>query len=184
MFGLSKGKLILSIFFFSSFIFNSVNASQTNEFVDELKFFQPYLGTWYAVFEEKDGKPTVSDVAQWQRILNGKALKTVHSINDGAYGGESIIYWDKKKQKYVFYYFTTADFMTTGEIEILSENSFAAYEDVSGESQMSKGISKVRSISVINKDKITVETSYLKNGEWTTPQSRSYQRSDREVKFK
>lgn len=157
---------------------------ESKPFAKELKFFQPYLGTWYAVFEQKEGKPIVADVAKWQRVLNGKALKTIHSVNDGAYGGESIIFWDKNKQKYVFYYFTTADFMTTGEIEVLSENSFAAYEDVSGESQMSKGISKVRSISTLTKDKITVQTSYLKNSEWTTPETRIYHRSDKEVKFK
>lgn len=155
----------------------------SDKFVKELAFFQPYLGTWYAVFEEKDGKPVVADVSKWERVLNGKALKTTHSINDGAYGGESIIYWDKKAQKYVFYYFTTADFMTVGEIEVLSDNSFVAYEDVDGESAMSKGITKVRSISTLSADKITVETSYLKNGEWTQPESRSYTRSDKQVKF-
>ena len=156
----------------------------SDKFAKELEFFQPYLGTWYAVFEEKDGKPVVSDVSKWQRVLNGKALKTTHSINDGAYGGESIIYWDKKQNKYVFYYFTTADFMTVGEIELLSDNSFVAYEDVDGESEMSKGITRVRSISTLSADKITVETSYLKNGEWTKPESRSYSRSDKQVKFK
>jgi len=178
-----KQHLIVLILLFTGYS-SAVFAEQDKPFVKELAFFQPYLGTWYAVFEEKDGKPVVSDVSQWQRVLNGKALKTIHSVNDGAYGGESIIFWDKKKQKYVFYYFTTADFMTTGEMEILSENSFAAYEDVDGESEMSKGITKVRSISTLDKNKMTVETSYLKNGEWTKPESRSYTRTDKKVKFK
>lgn len=163
----------------------SANVTQGSEtFVKELAFFQPYLGTWYSVFEQKDGKPVVSDVSKWQRVLNGKALKTTHSVNDGAYGGESIIFWDKKQQKYLFYYFTTADFMTVGEIEVLSENSFVAYEDVDGESEMSKGITRVRSVSTLAKDKITVATSYLKNGEWTKPESRSYTRTDKQVVFK
>lgn len=178
-----RTSLTLLIALMLSFSVASLEQEQ-KPFVKELQFFQPYLGTWYAVFEEKDDKPVVSDVSNWQRILNGKALKTVHSINDGAYGGESIIFWDNKAQKYVFYYFTTADFMTVGEIEILSDNSFAAYEDVNGESQISKGISKVRSISTLTKDSITVETSYLKHGEWTEPESRRYHRSDKEVKFK
>ena len=149
----------------------------------ELAMFQPYLGTWYAVFEEKDGKPVVSDVSKWQRILNGKALKTIHSINDGAYGGESIIFWDKKQSKLVFYYFTTADFMTQGEIEILSKNSFVAYENVDGQSEMSRGITKVRSTSTLDKDQLTVATAYLKNGEWTKPQTRVYKRSNKQVIF-
>lgn len=178
-------KVLLFVLAFTYASLATANVTQgSDKFVKELEFFQPYLGTWYAVFEEKDGKPVVSDVTHWQRVLNGKGLKTVHSVNDGAYGGESIIYWDKKLKKYVFYYFTTADFMTVGEIEILSENSFVAYEDVDGESEMSKGITQVRSISTLSADKLTVETSYLKNGEWTKPESRSYSRSDKQVKFK
>ena len=177
--------MLFVVSFFLTTVFSSTAfAGEQKPFAKELAFFQPYLGTWYSVFEEKDGKPTVSDVAKWQRALNGKALKTIHSVNEGAYGGESIIFWDKKQQKYVFYYFTTADFMTVGEIEILSDNSFAAYEEVTGESQISKGITRVRSISTLSQDKITVETSYLKNGEWTEPAARSYKRSDKEVKFK
>lgn len=144
----------------------SYSAQASEKFDDKLAFFAPYVGTWYSVFESVDGVATVSDVAKWQRALNGKALKTIHSVNKGAYGGESIIFWDKKQQKYVFYYFTTADFMTTGEIEITSDNSFVAYEDVDGSSEMSKGITKVRSVSTLTEQKITVETSYLKNGTW------------------
>ncbi|NVK24741.1 MAG: hypothetical protein HWE10_07420 [Gammaproteobacteria bacterium] len=150
----------------------------------ELKIFEPYLGKWQAEFPPSASGEKVTDVSEWHRALNGKAVRTLHSINNGAYGGESLIFWDKNKQQIVFYYFTTADFMTTGYIEVLADNRFAAYEDVSGESSVSQGISKVRSVSTLSSDAITVETSYLKNGEWTAPQRRVYHPTQNDVIFK
>lgn len=177
-----KSLSILLIMCLSSF--SALSSMEDKTLVKELALFQPYLGTWESEFPPaKDGSKVV-DVSLWQRALNGKALRTLHSINDGVYGGESLIFWDKKKQKLVFYYFTTADFMTSGEIEILSDNSFAAYEDVSGDSAMSQGISKVKSVSTLSKKQLTVETSYLKNGQWTEPKARVYVPSTKTVNFK
>lgn len=162
----------------------SVSASKL-PFVKELAIFEPYLGNWEAVFEEKDGKPTVVDVSRWEKALNGTTLRTLHSINNGMYGGESLIFFDKDKQQLVFYYFTTAGFYTQGTIEVLNDNSFVAYEDVTGNKD---GITKVKSTSTMSleksPEKLTVSTSYFKKGQWTQPESRTYRRSDKEVKFK
>ena len=84
----------------------------------------------------------------------------------------------EKKGKLVFYYFTTADFFTKGEIEQLTENSFTAYEEVSGNED---GIKKVRSVSTLTEDKILVSTSYFKHDNWSEPEERTYVRSDRKV---
>ena len=59
---------------------------------DKLKVFEPYLGTWQSDFNVAAGKPAVQDVSSWQRALNGTAIKTIHSINEGEYGGESMIF--------------------------------------------------------------------------------------------
>ena len=150
-------------------------------FVEQLAIFEPYLGTWEAVFEEKDGKPTVVDVSHWEKTLNGTTLRTLHSINDGMYGGESLIFFDKTKQQLVFYYFTTAGFYTQGTIDVLSDNSFVAYEAVTGNKD---GITQVKSTSTMSPEKLTVSTSYLKKGQWTDPETRTYQRSNKKVKFK
>src|SRR5574341_718362 len=62
--------------------------------------------TWKGAFKNsKSDKPTV-DVMRWERALNGKAVRILHSINDGAYGGESLVTWDEEKQSVVFHYFT------------------------------------------------------------------------------
>ena len=64
------------------------------ELAPELQVFAPYLGTWEAEFDTPPGKPKMIDVSLWERHLNGKAIRTLHSINQGMYGGESIIFFD------------------------------------------------------------------------------------------
>ncbi|AIY64171.1 hypothetical protein [Pseudoalteromonas piratica] len=151
-------------------------ATHANALDEKLKIFEPYLGTWESTFSNG-----AVDVSHWESTLNGTTLRTLHSINEGAYGGESLIFWDNKKQKLVFFYFTTAGFYTQGELEITAENEFVAFEDVTGNKD---GITKVKSSSKLTDDKITVSTSYFKQGEWTAPESRSYTRSTKKVKFK
>jgi len=109
----------------------------------ELKVFEPYLGTWQASFSMGEGQ-AVTDVSRWERALNGTAIRTLHSINDGAYGGESLLFWDKAQQRIVFYYFTTAGFYTSGKIDVVSQQEFVAYEAVEGNQD---GITKVKSTS-------------------------------------
>ena len=163
------------------FVANNALAKSTESktLAKELAIFEPYIGTWQSEFSM--GNSTVYDVAKWERALNGTTLRTLHSINNGEYGGESLIFFDKKSQQLVFYYFTTAGFYTQGTIEVIGENSFVAYEDVTGNQN---GITKVKSTSTLSKDKLTVSTSYFKNGQWTKPESREYQPSSKSVQFK
>jgi len=165
----------------SLYLFSSTSWAANQSFSKELEIFAPFVGTWEAVFKMENGKPTVVDVSKWERALNGKALRTLHSINEGQYGGESLIFFDNTKQKIVFYYFTTADFHTKGEIEIIDSNTFVAYENVTGNQD---GITKVKSTSTLASNSMTVSTSYLKNGKWTTPEQRTYERSSKQVVFK
>ncbi|WP_157576768.1 hypothetical protein [Pseudoalteromonas rubra] len=147
----------------------------------ELAVFQPYLGTWQADFAVPAGQPPMRDISRWERALNGTAVRTLHSINEGMYGGESLIFWDKSKNALVFYYFTTAGFYTQGTIEVLSSNEFAAVEDVTGSKD---GITQVKSISRFKEGRFTVSTQYLKQGTWTEPELRTYVRSNEMVQFK
>ena len=152
-------------------------------FASQLAKFEPYLGGWTASFNVQPGQAPVNDVTLFEKVLNGKALKTTHSINDGMYGGESYIFWNNTTQRLEFHYFTTADFITTGYLEFVSDNEFVAYEDVTGKSQVAQGITKVKSSSKLLGETMTVSTSYLKNGEWTTPETRVYRRTTKDVVF-
>ncbi|WP_372760611.1 hypothetical protein [Pseudoalteromonas sp.] len=155
--------------------------AQPTELAAELQVFKPYLGTWQTNFDVPEGTKAMQDVGKWERALNGKAIRTTHSINDGEYGGESMIFYDTKKQSLVFYYFTTAGFYTKGTMKVLSPTQFVAYEEVTGNKD---GITKVKSTSEFIDDQFVVATSYLKKGEWTKPQQRTYTRSNKTVKFK
>ncbi|TMO79452.1 hypothetical protein CWC16_12545 [Pseudoalteromonas sp. S3776] len=163
------------------YVFNSYAADTPSKLDKELAVFKPYLGTWQADFKVPEGAKPVQDVGRWERALNGKAIHTKHSINEGEYGGESMIFYDSKKESLVFYYFTTAGFYTKGTMKVLSPTQFVAYEEVTGSKE---GITKVRSISELKNDAFVVSTSYLKKGEWTKPEQRTYTRSTKAVKFK
>lgn len=155
-------------------------AAHSAQLDEKLAVFEPYLGTWEANFSNDPAKPVI-DVGKWERALNGTAIRTLHSINQGEYGGESLIFWDKAKQKLVFYYFTTAGFYTHGELEVTSATEFVAYEEVTGNEN---GITRVKSTSSFKNDSWEISTSYLKNNQWTQPESRTYRKSDKQVIFK
>lgn len=150
----------------------------------KLEPFRPYLDTyWQGDLTQSDGAEKMIDRSHWQRALNGNAIKTVHSINDGVYGGESIIYWDEAKQSLSYYYFTTAGFYTHGSMTFEDNNQrMIARETVENNAN---GITLVESVSTLNGDVLTVSSRYLQNGEWVTGHSASYRRvAPLEVKFK
>lgn len=130
--------------------------------------------TWKGTFKNsKPEQPTV-DVQRWERVLNGQAVRLLHSINDGVYGGETMFFWDEKKQKIVYYYFTTAGFMTTGTLET-KEGKFITHEDVKGEAS---GVTEVRATSeLLPNGQFHVKAEYLKNGEWSLGHEVDYEDS-------
>ncbi|KGK00624.1 hypothetical protein [Thalassotalea sp. ND16A] len=174
-------KKFISLLLLSQLALASLVQANPSNLNPKLQVFANFLGTWEANFKMMDGNPSVVDVTTWERALNGKAIRTLHSINDGMYGGESLIFWDKAQQKIVFYYFTTADFFTRGHIEIIDDYKFVAYEDVSGSDD---GITQVKSTSTLQGKNIVVSTAYLKNSKWTEPEVRTYKPSTKQVKFK
>ncbi|RRS10421.1 hypothetical protein EAG18_02360 [Pseudoalteromonas sp. J010] len=171
-----RNKLVVAILF----VFSSLVSAEP-QLDAKLTVFKAYLGSWESNFDVPKGKPQMRDVSHWERALNGTAIRSLHSINDGMYGGESLIFWDKSKESLVFYYFTTAGFYTQGTMEVLDEGEFVAYEEVVNNDS---GITKVKSTSKFENGQFTVSTQYLKNGQWTQPESRVYTRSDKTVKFK
>jgi hypothetical protein len=137
-----------------------------------LEPLRPWIGkTWKGQFKNSTPEKPVIDVARWERALNGRAVRILHSINDGVYGGESIVMWDEKRQQVVFYYFTTAGFMTTGTMRF-EGSKVVTHETVTGSSE---GITEVRAISEITPDgAYHVKSEYLKDGKWTPGRETTY----------
>jgi hypothetical protein len=119
--------------------------------------------TWKGKLEGgKPDKPMV-DVMRWERALNGKAIRILHSINDGLYGGETIVRWDEKKQTVAYHYFTTAGFMTVGSMT-LKDGTITAHEVVEGGAN---GVTEVRVSTELRADgTVHVKAEYAKDGKW------------------
>jgi len=148
-----------------------------------LEPLRPLLGkTWKGVFDgSKPEKPTV-DVARWERILNGQAVRLMHSINQGVYGGETVFVWNEKAHTVEFYYFTTAGYMTTGTLEV-KDGKVITHEQIKGEAG---GVTEVRATSEFQgPGKFHVKAEYLKDGQWSLGHEVTYQEdSSSEVLFK
>ncbi len=145
--------------------FTSVTFGQEASLIKELAGLEPLIGKSFRG-EMKDSKPDkpIVDVSTWERALNGKAVRMLHSINDGQYGGETMFMWDAEQKKVVYWYFTTAGFTTKGTIEF-DKNKFTSLEEVKGNAQ---GITKVRATSTLNDDgSLHVKSEYLAGDNWT-----------------
>ncbi len=136
-----------------------------DDLAEPLKPFQPYLGkTWKGQLKSAESAKPSYDVSRWERALNGQAIRVLHSVNDGEYGGESLIFWDGQKKSLVFYYFTTAGFFTTGTTAF-ENNKFVNHEYLKGSGD--NPITEVKSSSEITSDgKMISKAEYFKNGKW------------------
>ena len=103
-----------------------VMAGDAPQLAEPFKPFAPLLGkTWKGEFKDSTPEKPLFDVARWERALNGKAVRVLHSVNDGIYGGETIITWDAAKKSLVYWYFTTAGFRTEGAMKSQARDTSA-----------------------------------------------------------
>ena len=141
-----------------------VAGDAADSLAEPLKPFAPLLGkTWKGEFKNSTPEKPLFDVSRWERALNGKAVRVLHSVNDGIYGGETLITWDAKKNTLAYWYFTTAGFRTEGTMKH-EDGQFTAHEIVAG---AAGGITEVKSTSKILPDgRLQVTAQYLKDGKW------------------
>lgn len=146
--------------------------AEPDSLVPQLEPLRPLLGkTWKGVLKTSTPDMPVADVMRCERALNGKAIRAWHSINDGAYGGETIYMWDEKKQAVVFYYFTTAGFMTTGQMKF-EDGKMISHETVSGKAN---GVTEVRGASELLPDgTLRITAEYFKDGQWQPGRKTDY----------
>jgi hypothetical protein len=158
-------------------------AQAGDDLAEPLKPLAPFLGkTWKGEFANSTKEKPLFDVARWERALNGKAVRVLHSVNDGQYGGETLIVWDAKQKSLAYWYFTTAGFRTEGTMKH-EDGQFVAHEKVAG---AANGVTEVKSITKLLSDgKMRVTALYLKDGKWATGREVTYAVSpDAKVNFK
>ena len=143
----------------------SLAAADKTSLDPRLEPLRPLLEkTWKGAFKSSTPEKPLVDVMHWERALNGKAVRILHSVNDGAYGGESLVTWDEAKQSVVYHYFTTAGFMTTGTMTF-KDGKVSTHEVVKAKTD---GVTEVRGESELRPDgTFLVKTEHLKSGEWS-----------------
>lgn len=103
--------------------------------------FEPFLDrTWKALVDADRG---VYDVARWERALAGQAFRMVHSVGEGAYGGETLVMWDRSREVLAYTYFTTAGFFTEGTMSFDGSGLLESRELVTGNQD---GVTEVESV--------------------------------------
>lgn len=155
----------------------------TTQLNQHLAQFEPMVGkTWRGEFASSTEEKPVIDIARWERALNGNAIRVLHSVNDGEYGGESILMWDPKQERIASWYFTTAGFFTQATFEI-TDKTWTAVEEVTGNAN---GITQVKSITqLLDNGEMHVKSEYYANGQWQPGHEIRYRQvTDAEVKFK
>ncbi len=119
--------------------------------------------TWRGVFAGGDPEKPVVDVMRWERAMNGQAVRVLHSINDGVYGGETLYRWDETKNTVTFPYFTTADFMTVGTVSF-EAGRMTTLEVVEGNSG---GVTEVRgTLEILPDGTVRVKAEHKRGGTW------------------
>ena len=141
-----------------------IHAEDLGIMSEHLKSLSPYIGkTYRGEFLNSTKDDPVYDVAKWERALNGNAIRILHSVNNGEYGGESIIMWNPEKESLMSWYFTTGGFFTNALV-IVEGNKITSIEDVTGNDN---GITKVKSIIEFSQNgRLENRSKYLMNNIW------------------
>lgn len=147
-------------------------AAETGKLNEHLEVLRPFLGrTWRGEMKNSTPEKLVVDVARWERALNGQAVRVLHSINAGEYGGETLIFWSAEKKSLAYRYFTTAGFQTEG-VATVEGTRITSSEKVQGNAS---GITEVKAVMEIRPDGAMAKSSeYLKDGKWVPGQTATY----------
>ena len=156
--------VISGLLFFLFISCQDTNLNMNTNISEHLKPFEPYIGkTFRGEFSSSTPDKPLHDVSLWERALNGNAVRIMHSVNKGEFGGESIVMWDGDKESLISWYFTTAGFYTQARLHF-EDDKLISIEDVTGNEN---GITQVKAIIEFLPDGEFVNSSrYLINGNW------------------
>jgi hypothetical protein len=153
--------VLASVISVSSTAWTGENEPYLSQHLEPLR---PFIGrTWKGTSVGSNDEAEAYDVSRWERALNGQAVRILHSLNEGQYGGETIITWDEEKKSLVYFYFTTMGFYTSGTMTF-DDGTFLGHEYVSGKAG---GITEVKATGKLLPDgRLHSQSEYLQNGEW------------------
>lgn len=125
-----------------------------------------------------DNPVNVADVQRWEWTDNGEALLIRHALEDGSYGGDTIVRPGEKDGRLAYVYDTNTGFSTEGTFSISDDGTWEAVEDVVGQSD----VTKVRSRGHRRADGALISSSdYFKDGEWVAGHGFVYKEVDQDL---
>jgi copper(I)-binding protein len=122
--------------------------------------FEPLIGRTYR--GTGIGPNAVEDIQHWEWAIGGHAVRVTHSVNGGAYAGETLIFRDKDSDGYIFHYFTTGGFHTTGTMRPVVGGGFEIDETVHGV----EGLERIRSVMTTVDGVRQARASIERDGQW------------------
>ena len=145
-------------------IFISAQTKSKTFLSEHLNGLKPFIGNTYkGNFINSTKENPMIDIISFERALNGNAVKVTHSVNNGEYGGETMVMWNSEKEGLQSWYFTSAGSLTIQNVQI-KKDTFICIEDVAGNKN---GITKVKTIiEVLHGNQIQKRTKYLMNNLW------------------
>ena len=142
---------------------------------EKIQGFEVFIGKYFKgeTFNSTKTK-LISEVIHFKRILNGQAIRIVHSINEGEFGGESIITWNQENNILESVYFSTGGNIKHSMVT-LKENTITLVEDVS---KNQNSIKKVKTTYYLNSyGQLKKETKYYINNMWIFSHNSNYTES-------
>lgn len=110
-----------------------------------------------------DNSEALADYQLWSWTEDGAALMIRHALEDGSYGGETIVRPGTTGDELTYVYYTNGGFSTQGHFTVSEEGVWEAVEEVTGQGD----ITKVRSRGHRREDGALISKSeYFSNGEW------------------
>ena len=164
---------IFEILLILPIIINGKNAGHNDEMSEHLETLLPYIGkTYKGEFLNSTIEEPVYDIAKWERALNGNAIRILHSVNNGEFGGETVIMWNPDQNSLMSWYFTTGGSFTNSLVNI-EGTKITSIEDVTGNDN---GITKVKNIIQLRQNGgFKNRSKYLMNNIWVDGHEIIYQ---------
>ena len=80
-------------------IFISAQTKSKTFLSEHLNGLKPFIGNTYkGNFINSTKENPMIDIISFERALNGNAVKVTHSVNNGEYGGETMVMWNSEKE--------------------------------------------------------------------------------------
>ncbi|MEM6325625.1 MAG: hypothetical protein AAF791_00770 [Bacteroidota bacterium] len=146
-------------------------SAQAQEPHPALAALAPLVGEpWQGTFENQG--QTVTDLSRWEWAMNKQALRNIHALEGGAYGGETLIWAEADSLR--FLYVTSGGFTTSGTGHVAEDGALVVDEVVSGHPE----IDRARSTSRVNAEgHLETFTQMRRLGVWEDSRRVTYVRT-------